>query len=104
MAKTPFAGIGKKPRAPKSEQEFIEGAKVDGTQAVEPKAPKLDKNERRGASYKDSETGEKVELTGAKIQVAVNGWELEKIKQGAAKKGLTIASYLRTIGISMAGR
>jgi hypothetical protein len=91
MKNNPFGDIQKKTKTA-NKSEFIESAKVDG-------ASTLDKNERRGASYIDRDSGEKVKLTGKILQVPVNGYELRILENGAKKNGLPLSSYLRTLGI-----
>ncbi|MDE1240531.1 hypothetical protein [Vibrio aestuarianus] len=95
MKNSPFSDIKKKGKKPDLD-EFIDDAKVDGT------PNQLDKNERRGSSYIDKETGEKVKLTGKILQVPVNGYELNILEEGAKKVGLPLGSYLRTLGLEAA--
>lgn len=90
-----FSDIKRKTKSNDADS-FIEDAKVDGKQS------KLDKNERRGSSYLDKETGKRVKLTGKIVQVPVNGYELKILESGAKKMGLPLGSYLRTLGIEAA--
>lgn len=96
MKSNPFSDIKKK-KAEQKKTNFIESAKVDGHTKYD-----LNKNERRGSSYIDKETGEKVKLSGKILQVPVNGYELNILEQGAKKMGLPLGSYLRTLGIEAA--
>ncbi|EGQ9414862.1 hypothetical protein ACPF37_003470 [Vibrio cholerae] len=95
MKNSPFSDIKKKGKKPDLD-EFIDDAKVDGA------VHQLDKNERRGSSYIDKETGKKVKLTGKILQVPVNGYELKELEKGAQKMGLPLGSYLRTLGLEAA--
>lgn len=95
MKNSPFSDIKKKRRNIDTDT-FIEEAKVDGSKPI------LDKNERRGSSYIDKETGEKIKLTGKILQVPVNGYELKILEDGAKKMGLPLGSYLRTLGLEAA--
>ena len=97
MKNSPFSDIKKKKKSVDADS-FIEEAKVDGSKS------KLDKNERRGASYVDKKTGERFKLSGKILQVPVNGYELEILEEGAKKMGLPLGSYLRTLGIEAANR
>lgn len=95
MKNSPFSDIKKKGK--KSDlDEFIDDAKVDG------RKEEFDKNERRGSSYLDRETGKRIKLTGKILQVPVNGYELKKLEEGAKKMGLPLGSYLRTLGLEAA--
>lgn len=95
MKNNPFSDIKKKSKSIDT-QSFIEEAKVDGSKS------ELDKNERRGTSYVDKRTGEKIKLSGKILQVPVNGYELKILEDGAKKMGLPLGSYLRVIGIEAA--
>ncbi|MDV7106389.1 hypothetical protein R3X26_18575 [Vibrio sp. TH_r3] len=95
MTNNPFSDIKKKSKSTDL-SKFIDEAKVDGT------SDNLDKNERRGSSYIDKETGTKVKLTGKILQVPVNGYELKELEKGAKKMGLPLGSYLRTLGLDAA--
>lgn len=94
MKNNPFSDIKKKNKSADL-SKFIEEAKVDGA---------LDKNERRGSSYIDKETGKKIKLTGKILQVPVNGYELKELEKGAKKMGLPLGSYLRTLGLEAADK
>ncbi|MDW2116725.1 MULTISPECIES: hypothetical protein [unclassified Vibrio] len=91
MSKNPFSDIKRKGTEPK--KSFIESAKVDG---------KKDKNERRGSSYIDKETGERVPLSGKIIQVPVNGYELSILEDLSKEAGLPIGTYLRNLAMDKA--
>lgn len=94
MKNSPFSDIKKKGK--KSDlDEFIDDAKVDGA------VHQLDKNERRGSSYINKETGERIKLSGKVLQVPVNGYELDILEKGAKKAGLPIGSYLRNLGLEV---
>lgn len=97
MKNNPFSDIKKKSKKVDA-NSFIEEAKVDGSQK------NLDKNERRGSSYTDKDTGEKIKLTGKILQVPVNGYELKILTEGAKKMGLPLGSYLRTLGLDAANK
>jgi hypothetical protein len=102
MKSNPFSDITKKSKTTDKES-FIESAKVDGkTNKSLDNAELTDKNERRGTSYLDKETGQKIRLSGKIIQVPVNGYELKILEDGAKKSGLPLGSYLRTLGIEAA--
>lgn len=94
MKNNPFGDIKKKNNNI-SKSDFIESAKVDGNTDTS----SFEKNERRGSSYIDKETGKRVKLSGKIIQVPVNGYELNILEEGAKKMGLPLGSYLRTLGI-----
>ena len=94
MKNTPFGDMKKKNNNI-SKSDFIESAKVDGNTDTS----SFEKNERRGSSYIDKETGKRVKLSGKILQVPVNGYELNIIEEGAKKMGLPLGSYLRTLGI-----
>ena len=97
MKDNPFADIKKK--ATKSQTiDFIESAKVDGSKKI------FDKNERRGSSYFDKATGEKIPLSGKIIQVPVNGYELEVLTALAKEVGLPIGTYLRNLAMDAASK
>lgn len=93
MKSNPFGDIKKKTSTPRK-NEFIESAKVDGNASNS-----FDKNERRGSSYINKETGERIKLSGKILQVPVNGYELEILEKGAKEAGLPIGSYLRNLGL-----
>lgn len=93
MKNKPFSDIKKKTKAL---NDFIGDAKVDGSKN------EYNKNERRGSSYLDKNTGERIRLTGKILQVPVNGYELKKLEEGAKKVGLPLGSYLRTLGLEAA--
>jgi hypothetical protein len=95
MKNKPFSDIKKKSK-PTDLSNFIEDAKVDGSKEH------FDKNERRGSSYLDKVTGERIKLTGKILQVPVNGYELKELEKGAKKMGLPLGSYLRTLGLEAA--
>ncbi|MEL0630735.1 hypothetical protein [Psychromonas aquatilis] len=89
MAKNPFGDITAKKKATK---KFIEDAKVDG---------EIESNvqNRRGASYKDPKTGEKIKLGGKILQVPLNEQELKTLTESAQEEGLPLATFLRKIAI-----
>ncbi|GHY03058.1 hypothetical protein VCSRO210_3767 [Vibrio cholerae] len=95
MKGNPFSDIKKKGKT-SDLSKFIDEAKVDGSTEI------LDKNERRGSSYIDKETGKKVKLSGKILQVPVNGYELKELEKGAKRMGLPLGSYLRTLGLEAA--
>ncbi|MDD1829966.1 hypothetical protein LRP52_48430 [Photobacterium sp. ZSDE20] len=97
MKANPFSDIKKKSKKVPDKEEFINSAKVDGESNGN-----LNKNERRGSSYIDKETGLRVKLSGKILQVPVNGYELQFLEEGAKKMGLPLGSYLRTLGIEAA--
>jgi hypothetical protein len=99
MKSNPFSDIAKK-RKSTNKEDFIDAAKVDGEN--KPASSFLDANERRGSSYIDKETGEKIKLSGKILQVPVNGYELKILEDGAKRMGLPLGSYLRSLGIEAA--
>lgn len=99
MKNNPFSDITKKQKYSKK-NDFIESAKVDGDKKLFTNS--FDINERRGSSYIDKNTGEKVKLSGKILQVPVNGYELKILEDGAKRMGLPLGSYLRTLGIEAA--
>lgn len=103
MKSNPFGDIKKKPQSIKKDA-FIDAAKVDGSATNKTKEQELHKNERRGSSYIDKDTGERVKLSGKILQVPVNGYELKILEDGAKKAGLPIGSYLRSIGIEQSNK
>ena len=77
------------------EKKFITGAKVDGS-----KPP--NRKERKGSSYNDQKTGERITLSGKRIQVPVNGHELKIINSLAEDSGLPIGTLLRKLAMDLA--
>ncbi|MGY5652741.1 hypothetical protein [Vibrio cincinnatiensis] len=97
MKNNPFSDIKKKQKKVDA-NSFIEEAKVDGSQI------NTDKNERRGSSYIDKETGEKIKLTGKVLQVPVNGYELQILESLAKDAGLPIGTLLRNLAMDVAAK
>ena len=91
MKKNIFSDIKKKNTS--TYDSFIDEAKVDG---------KKDKNERRGSSYVDKETGIRVPLSGKVIQVPVNGYELSILESLAKEAGLPVGTFLRNLAMDKA--
>jgi len=89
----PFGNIGKK--AKPSTDDFINTAKVDG--GNEPK--KLDPQGRRGANYKDKDTGKMIKLGGKVLQVPLNEYELSILSDAALNEGLPLATFLRATAL-----
>ena len=77
------------------QEQFIAGAKVDGSKVH-------NKKERRGGSYNDQKTGERITLSGKRIQVPVNGHELKIIHVLVEDSGLPIGTLLKKFAIDLA--
>lgn len=92
MAKNPFGDITAKKKATK---KFIENAKVDGER-------ESNVQNRRGASYKDPKTGEKIKLGGKILQIPLNEQELKILTESAQEEGLPLATFMRKIAIRYA--
>lgn len=92
MKNNPFSDIKKKKREVDT-TSFIEEAKVDGLKN------EMDKNERRGSSYIDKDSGQRINLSGKVIQVPVNGYELKILEYLAKSSGLPIGTYLRNLAM-----
>jgi len=90
MVNNPFGDIGAKKKA--KAEDFIEDAKVDGSK-------KLDQQARRGANYKDTKTGETINLGGKVLQVPLNAYELKTLSEAALQEGLPLATFLRVIAL-----
>jgi len=94
MAKSnPFENIGKKAKL--STDDFINTAKVDGNSETK----KLDPQGRRGANYKDKDTGKMIKLGGKVLQVPLNEYELNILSNAALNEGLPLATFLRTTAL-----
>jgi len=92
MAKNPFGDITARKKATK---KFIENAKVDGER-------ESNVQNRRGASYKDPKTGEKIKLGGKILQIPLNEQELKILTESAQEEGLPLATFMRKIAIRYA--
>tara|TARA_R110001583_G_scaffold193131_2_gene360826 strand:+ start:4153 stop:4440 length:288 start_codon:yes stop_codon:yes gene_type:complete len=92
MAKNPFGDITAKKKATK---KFIENAKVDGER-------ESNVQNRRGASYKDPKTGERIKLGGKILQIPLNEQELKILTESAQEEGLPLATFMRKIAIRYA--
>lgn len=88
MAKNPFGDITAKNKT----TSFVDSAKIDGSR-------KLDQQDRRGASYKDTKTGETIKLGGKILQVPLNEYELNILSEAASQEGLPLATFLRATAL-----
>lgn len=88
MVKTPFSDI----TAKKKIEKFIDNAKIDGSKKIEQQA-------RRGASYKDTKTGDTIKLGGKVLQIPLNEYELNILSEAALQEGLALATFLRVTAL-----
>lgn len=89
--KTPFSDIAYSKNKANKKDEFINSAKVDGRV--------LPNKDRRGSSYIDKKTGERVALKGKIIQIPVNEEELTLLENAARSMGLNLATFIRVAGL-----
>lgn len=96
MAKGDFGNI-KRSKSAVSLDEFVESAKVDGSQKNQDPA-----SERRGKFMTDPETGKKIPLGGKVLEVPLNAYEVDILTRAARNAGLPVATFVRSYVIRMA--
>ena len=109
MTKGKFDNIGNttnkaknKPKTvPEGLEEFADKAKVDGNTPRDPLVG-LNPAGRRGKRYKDSKTGDVIQLKGKVQELPLNEYELTVVEMAASKSGLSLTAYMRGTALATA--